>query len=1009
MRKLFLSIIAAVCCFTANAVGTQPSTGNGSQADPYQIATLDNLLWFANHVNSGNASACAILTADITMNEGVLDSSGNLNSDTFDAWTPIGGHTVDYTGEFNGNGHTISGLYFKNTGTNNVGLFGKLVGNAHIHDIGVKDSYFYGHDHVGGICGDFASGRIENCWNASYVRAYDYDAGGISGSCYVNASIANCYNIGIVSTYVTQNEKFGGICGSVYSSSATYSIDNCYTLKSRSIPQDGDPYEGLPHVSGDCDKIYGFLADNCPASKIHDSYVKNAEAFVGGEVCYRLNHGVTDGSQKWYQTLGIDQSPVLNNSHSIVFYGYEGNVLKYSNSQLTIPTAHHEIRAATCNAVGYSQECWEDTNSGRIYTEAACLHELNAAAVVSYIPSAADPTYLINQGDVTGWTQEVNQTYDGVNFGYAAVKVFEDYDGTNDNYGPDEWVSFKVAEANAQNARLKWSWTRDGAKEQRGRYGRCTIIYKVNDGAETEITLPSTPFEVSPDVYALNLGNLSKDDVVEFHIRDYYTTISAPCEVTWAVTLEYVSGHDVQHVDAMAATCTEKGNYENWYCTKCDKHFADAECTTVMTDWEIPALGHTTEYRAQKAATCTEDGYTVNHWHCTVCGRNYADEACTNLITEDVVLPKINHQHKQHHDSLEATCLTDGNIEYWHCPDCNTHYTDEACTTPTTEITIAALGHDFTHTPYTTSTCTSEGVVEHWHCGRCGHDFDTGDEMASEDYVIDGNLTVPLKVSDVILVGMDDGLTYDDCHTFTPPTEEGETLIATVTFNEETVRMKIKNGEETPYSLNDERPLETFFAHTFKLTADQDPDNTSDYYVTFYTSEGAYKVPKTAKAYAGAMNDEQLMMTNTGGIIHKSEAVMLKDNQSDITLMPSCNKDVATESNDLVGTDKGKILGAGDFALSFGDNGVGFYNWKGKSIGDNEAYLTGDPDAESIAIVLNGDVFVKITMQDDSVVTLYGLKSVEFLKANDEPAVRVTYKDDSTKTYDNPKKVEFGR
>lgn len=940
MRKLFLSIIAVVCCFTANAVGTQPSTGNGSQANPYQIETLDNLLWFANHVNSENASACAILTADITMNEGVLDSYGRLNSDnTFTAWTRIGGHGVDYSGEFNGNGHTISGLYFNDTSKNNVGLFGKANNGAYIHDLGIRDSYFYGKDHVGGICGDFANGRIEDCWNASFVEAYDYDADGISGSCWKYASIANCYNIGTVSTYEpkggTQDPRFGGICGSVYSTTtATYTIDNCYTLS-----------------NFECDKIYGLLVEGCPESKVHDSYVKKAAAFIGGEVCYRLNHGVTDGSQKWYQTLGIDQSPVLNNSHGIVFYGYEGNVLKYSNSQLTIPTAHHEICAAACNAVGYSQDCWEDNNSGRIYTEAACLHELNAAAVVSYIPSAADPTYLINQGDVTGWTQEVNQRYDGVNFGYAAVKVFEDYDGTNDNYGPDEWVSFKVAEANAQNARLKWSWTRDGAKEQRGRYGRCTIIYKVNDGAETEITLPSTPFEVSPDVYALNLGNLSKDDVVEFHIRDYYTTISAPCEVTWAVTLEYITGHDVQHVDAMAATCTEKGNYENWYCKKCDKHFADAECTTVMTDWEISALGHTTEYRAQKAATCTEDGYTMNHWHCTVCGRNYADQACTNLITEDVVLPKIGHENKEHQARVEATCLTDGNIEYWYCPDCNTHFTDEACTTPTTEITIAALGHDFTHTPYTTSTCTSEGVVEHWHCGRCGHDFDTGDEMASEDHVISGSLTIPCKESDVILVGMDEGKIYDDCHTFTPPTEgEGETLIATVTFDGDAVKMKVKNGEETAYSLNGNKPLETFFAHTFTLTANQDPDHIENYYSTFYTSECAYKLPASVEAYIGTVgkyggaNVLNLTQTDT---IHAGEAVILRaqpantaDRQTGITLMPSCNRRAASEDNKLTGTDVAvDALGPDDYALTLGQKGVGFYNWSGRPLGAHKAYL----------------------------------------------------------------------
>ena len=75
---------------------------------------------------------------------------------------------------------------------------------------------------------------------------------------------------------------------------------------------------------------------------------------------------------------------------------------------------------------------------------------------------------------------------------------------------------------------------------------------------------------------------------------------------------------------------------------------------------------------------------------------------------------------------------------------------------------------------------------------------------------------------------MDEGKIYDDCHTFTPPTEgEGETLIATVTFDGDAVKMKVKNGEETAYSLNENKPLETFFAHTFKLKANQDPDPTS--------------------------------------------------------------------------------------------------------------------------------------------------------------------------------------
>lgn len=255
MKKIILSIIAVVCCMTASA---DPQNVNGV----YQLGSKEDLTWFANYVNSVNNTACAILTADITMNEGVLNSDGRLNSGSFEAWTPIGNDVELYFGEFNGNGHTISGLYFNDEERNNVGLFGKVGNNAYIHDVGIKDSYFYGKDHVGGICGDFASGRIENCWNGATIKAKQWNAGGISGSCYVDASIKDCYNIGKVFT-IYGNGSYGGICGAVYeNTSVDYTISNCYTLQ------------------GKCSKVYGSLDNGCPASKINHSFVKNDDAFA---------------------------------------------------------------------------------------------------------------------------------------------------------------------------------------------------------------------------------------------------------------------------------------------------------------------------------------------------------------------------------------------------------------------------------------------------------------------------------------------------------------------------------------------------------------------------------------------------------------------------------------------------------------------------------------------------------------------------------------------------------
>ncbi len=80
------------------------------------------------------------------------------------------------------------------------------------------------------------------------------------------------------------------------------------------------------------------------------------------------------------------------------------------------------------------------------------------------------------------------------------------------------------------------------------------------------------------------------------------------------------------------------------------------------------------------------------------------------------------------------------------------------------------------------------------------------------------------------------------------------------------------------------------------------------------------------------------------------------------------------------------------------------------SIDPFRAYLKDNGSSALETIVINcDDVFVEIINEDDSVVSLYGLKKVEFIEQDNTPAVRVTYADDSTVTYLNPKKVEFGK
>ena len=321
--------------------------GDGTSDNPYRIGNGDELAMYAQIINSENSGACGILTADITVNTGILDNDGNLVSGkSFDVWTPMGGHGKDFSGEFNGNGHTISGLYFNDGSVNNVGLFGKAAGGAYIHDLGITDSYFYGKNHVAGICGDFASGKIENCWNGATVIGAEYDAGGISGSCWKYASIKDCFNVGNVYLSNTDN-RYGGICGSVYSNTTVdYTIDNSYTL------------------SGKCSRIRGLLIDGCPETKIHNSSAMKPGYFESGEVCWLLNGG-SSVNVKWHQTLGDggDKYPTLTGDDIVYLTARkcDGNAKALSNTKPESVTQDehkmmsHDASASTCSTQGNIQ------------------------------------------------------------------------------------------------------------------------------------------------------------------------------------------------------------------------------------------------------------------------------------------------------------------------------------------------------------------------------------------------------------------------------------------------------------------------------------------------------------------------------------------------------------------------------------------------------------------------------------------------------------------------------
>ncbi len=135
-----------------------PVSRNYSGTPHYEITNYHELLGLAKLVNDENKTITATLMNDIVFNENLLDSNGNVQVAAPIKWTPIGNTPIGterfyFNGIFNGNGHTISGLYVDSG--DYAGLFGKAQGAPQIKGVGIVDSYFKADTYVGGIVGAY--------------------------------------------------------------------------------------------------------------------------------------------------------------------------------------------------------------------------------------------------------------------------------------------------------------------------------------------------------------------------------------------------------------------------------------------------------------------------------------------------------------------------------------------------------------------------------------------------------------------------------------------------------------------------------------------------------------------------------------------------------------------------------------------------------------------------------------------------------------------------------------
>lgn len=176
--------------------------GTGTEKDPYQINTAEELAYFAKSVNGGKWYDREYI---------ILKNNINLNDRE---WTPIGNNGNFFRGNFDGGNHTVTGMRISNSSADYVGLFGECKRhniNSAIKNITVKNSDINGKRFVGAIVGRAEEINIENCRSIANTINSEKNVGGICGyfGGYSGGKVSRCYN----SSKVTGNDSAGGIAG----------------------------------------------------------------------------------------------------------------------------------------------------------------------------------------------------------------------------------------------------------------------------------------------------------------------------------------------------------------------------------------------------------------------------------------------------------------------------------------------------------------------------------------------------------------------------------------------------------------------------------------------------------------------------------------------------------------------------------------------------------------------------------------------------------------------------
>ena len=218
-------LVAAASTVWSGGAAAEYAGGQGTQEDPYQIATGEQLALLVQTDATATAGKYYVLTKDIRLND---TASEDWQRDAT-SWVQS---TVSFRGQLDGQGHVVEGLFIDAdvTTTTRAGLFcfigpGAVVKNVGIVKADLKAKF------VGSIAAyiehmDGTPPRISNCFAASSVKIQGADVGGLVGATPRPVCMEDSFFTGSL----TATGKKGGLVGSLWGLADTNNtvIRRCY-------------------------------------------------------------------------------------------------------------------------------------------------------------------------------------------------------------------------------------------------------------------------------------------------------------------------------------------------------------------------------------------------------------------------------------------------------------------------------------------------------------------------------------------------------------------------------------------------------------------------------------------------------------------------------------------------------------------------------------------------------------------------------------------------------------